>query len=143
MDLVLRRLQDLHLVAQCKQPQIHVWTFQPLATRLWWRLRAQRGLPLLPQACDFLGEQGKIEMGIGWVPSKTPGYVSSATPSDYVAEIERLRAVLTLFVRCAYPVSKELNPRGHSWMPEKNLDYALEEAKAALTVGHQQTAKGS
>lgn len=37
----------------------------------------------------------KIEMGIGWVPSKTsPGHVQSATPGEYAAEIVRLETAL-------------------------------------------------
>jgi hypothetical protein len=36
----------------------------------------------------------KIEMGIGWVPSEEkPGQVRSATPTEYAAEIERLKKV--------------------------------------------------
>ncbi len=53
------------------------------------------------------------------------------------AVIERLQAALKLFVRCAYPVAKEINPRGYDWMPEKSLDYALEEARKALAVAQQ------
>ena len=34
----------------------------------------------------------KIEMGMGWKPDpKRPGHLITATDSDYVAEIERLR----------------------------------------------------
>ena len=50
------------------------------------------------------------------------------------AEIERLRAALRIFVGCAYPVSTEINPRGHAWRSEESLDYALSEATKALNV---------
>lgn len=37
----------------------------------------------------------KIEMGIGWKPDPNrPGWVTSCNDSDYVAEIERLRAAI-------------------------------------------------
>jgi hypothetical protein len=47
-------------------------------------------------------------------------------------ENERLRAALRYFVGCAYPVSTEINPRGHAWRGEDSLDFALGEAKLAL-----------
>jgi hypothetical protein len=52
--------------------------------------------------------------------------------ADAAAENGRLRAALKIFVGCAYPVATEINPRGHAWRPEKSLDYALSEARAAL-----------
>lgn len=52
--------------------------------------------------------------------------------ADLMAENERLRSALQVFVGCAYPVAASINPRGHSWMSEKALDFALGEAKAAL-----------
>lgn len=37
-----------------------------------------------------------IEMGVGWVPTPgKPGNVTTATPGQYVAEIERQRAEIT------------------------------------------------
>lgn len=48
------------------------------------------------------------------------------------AENARLREALTTFTRCAFPVSTTINARGHGWMPEKDLDYALTVARAAL-----------
>lgn len=49
------------------------------------------------------------------------------------AERERdaLREALDIFVRCAYPVSKEIDPRGHVWCMGW-LDQALSSARVAL-----------
>lgn len=52
--------------------------------------------------------------------------------SKLLDEIERLTAALRIFVGCAYPVATEITPRGYDWRPEKDLDYALSEAKKAL-----------
>lgn len=49
-------------------------------------------------------------------------------------EIKRLRLALRIFVGCAYPVAKEINPRGHDWRDEGALDFALSEAKSALST---------
>ena len=57
---------------------------------------------------------------------------------DLAAERERVRGLegaLRLFTRCAYPVSTSINPRGYGWMPQKDLDYALSEARKALGEG--------
>lgn len=51
---------------------------------------------------------------------------------DLRADNARLRAALRLFVDCAYPVAIEVNPRGHNWLPEKSLDYALDKARRAM-----------
>lgn len=51
---------------------------------------------------------------------------------DEKAENDRLRAALSLFVACAYPVAKSINPRGYAWRSEVNLDCALDEAETAL-----------
>ncbi len=48
------------------------------------------------------------------------------------AEVERLRTSLGYFVGCAYPVSTEINPRGHAWRGEDALDFALAEARVTL-----------
>ena len=45
---------------------------------------------------------------------------------------KELLAALELFERCAYPVCQTINPRGHNWMPEAALDYALGQARAAI-----------
>lgn len=47
-------------------------------------------------------------------------------------ENKALRGALKAFVSCAYPVSKYIDRRGHAWRPEKDLDYALALARAAL-----------
>ena len=49
-----------------------------------------------------------------------------------IAAAPELLAALELFDRCAYPVAPMINPRGHNWMPEKSLDYALEQARLSL-----------
>lgn len=54
---------------------------------------------------------------------------------EAVAENERLRKALRIFRGCAYPVSTEINPRGHDWRGEESLDYALSECEAALNEG--------
>ena len=47
------------------------------------------------------------------------------------ARIKELEEALRIFVACAYPVSKEINPRGHNWS-EAYLDAALRDARAVL-----------
>ena len=44
--------------------------------------------------------------------------------ANAAGEIVRLREALDLFTRSAYPVSEEINPRGHNWC-EAYLDQAL------------------
>ena len=46
--------------------------------------------------------------------------------------LDEVAEVLRIFMKCAYPVSTEINPRGHDWC-EAYLDEALEEARALLT----------
>lgn len=60
------------------------------------------------------------------------GGVSFQIYDQLKAENERLRTVLRYFVGCAYPVAKEINPRGYDWRSPDALDYALGEAKAVL-----------
>ncbi len=50
---------------------------------------------------------------------------------------ERLRIALHYFEGCSYPVAKEINPRGHAWRGEDALDFALDEARAALAYQQQ------
>lgn len=52
------------------------------------------------------------------------------------ARVKVLEEALRLFEWCAYPVCTSINPRGHGWMPEKYLDYALSVARAALGGEH-------
>lgn len=53
-------------------------------------------------------------------------------PKDAAKKIDELQKALRIFIGCAYPVSTEISPRGHSWRNEEALDYALSEAKTAL-----------
>lgn len=50
------------------------------------------------------------------------------------AEVARLREAVKIFLRCAYPVTTEIDRRGHSWS-EAYLDEALPIASAALNPG--------
>ena len=61
------------------------------------------------------------------------------------AELRRLHAqrdalleALRVFVSCAYPVSTEIDERGHSWT-EAYLDQALPIARAAIAKAEEQT----
>lgn len=54
------------------------------------------------------------------------------SPMRIEAENERMRRAVRYFIGCSYPVSTEINPRGHAWRGEESLDFALGEALAAV-----------
>lgn len=72
----------------------------------------------------------------GYPAQPWPGY--EATEAKCQTETEILRTALRIFVGCAYPVAREINPRGHDWRGEDSLDYALTVAREALASNGQQ-----
>jgi hypothetical protein len=56
---------------------------------------------------------------------------STESPPGEATSAQTLREALRIFVGCAYPVSTEIDPRGHRWS-EAYLDQALEIGIAAL-----------
>ena len=98
---------------------------------------------------DFENLSAHVELGkrtsAGWV--NTYGRAFSGDPTDWMplpnkstpprpidmGEIERALEALNIFVKCAYIVSEEIDPRGHRWC-EAWLDQALPIARQALAA---------
>lgn len=82
---------------------------------------------------------GGMGRGIGETPKETPIPHGKETENAAVSFEVELHEALRIFVGCAYPVSPEINPRGHNWS-EGWLDEALANARTVLKAHESQTA---
>ena len=108
------------------------------------RLAVKLRLDLCVSVCRIGGEDGwynDLVEKIGIEAATRRAIVCAAAakeaapqPASQLPEIpviEELQQALGLFVKAAYPVSTEINPRGHNWS-EAYLDAALENSRAAM-----------
>ena len=90
--------------------------------------------------CDAAFNEYLRRGGPGWRPSYADAFraawfesrLNTLATAGVGAGEGRVTELLRLFVGAAYPVAKEINPRGYNWS-EAYLDQALAEARNAGT----------